>query len=76
MCVSKCRLYGQRQALNAQVLHGMQPALFTPAAGDDGATAAAKVTLNTFVPGAVSSQYNLMCQHRHISSPCIGARIH
>jgi hypothetical protein len=37
-------LYGQRQALNAQVLHGMQPTLFTPAAGDDGATAAAKVT--------------------------------
>jgi hypothetical protein len=35
-------LYGQRQALNAQVLHGMQPTLFTPAAGDDGATAAAK----------------------------------
>jgi hypothetical protein len=41
--VFACRLYGQRQALNAQVLHGMQPTLFTPAAGDDGATAAAKV---------------------------------
>jgi hypothetical protein len=42
-----CRLYGERQALNAQVLHGMQPGLFTSAAGDDGATAAAKVTPGT-----------------------------
>ena len=40
------RLYGQRQALNAQVLHGMQPGLFNPAAGNDGATAAAKVNLD------------------------------